>query len=92
MTLSIFMDINVFSLCLIGLSWDGSPGLQECPKKSFLPAMYSPLDGLWWPILKNIYLKKIFPIFHCVTKNLKNIILILIKIQIDWKFTLVETM
>ncbi len=31
--LSIFMSINVFSLCLIGLSSDGSPGLQKGPKK-----------------------------------------------------------
>jgi hypothetical protein len=54
------MDINLFSLCLIGLSSDGSPGLQECPKKFFSPPMNSPLVGLWCPILKKICLKKFF--------------------------------
>ncbi len=52
MTLSIFMGINVISLCLVGLSLDGSPGLQEGPKirsfqKCFSPAMANPnrLEG-----------------------------------------------
>jgi hypothetical protein len=36
-TLSIFMGINVISLCLVGLSLDG---LQEGPKNSFFPEMF----------------------------------------------------
>ncbi len=45
----------MFGLCLIGLSSDSSPGLQECPKKKFSPAMYSPLVALSRPILKKLF-------------------------------------
>ncbi len=54
MILSIFIDINVISLCLIGLSSDGSPGLQEGPKNIFSPEMYSPLVAHSQPTLKKL--------------------------------------
>jgi hypothetical protein len=60
MILSIFMSINVFSLCLIGLSSDGSSGLQKGPKKFFSPGMYSSLVAHSRPILKKLNWKIFF--------------------------------
>jgi hypothetical protein len=53
------MDKNVFSLCLIGLSSDGSPGLQECPKKIFLTGNVLTIR---WPLIAHIK-KYMFEIF-----------------------------